>query len=175
MAPWADLALEQPPDMWTLPLVALAAVLADLSVRSGIAALSGTLLVLAVGAGLLASRRATSVHGQVLIAATPLFGLFLSLRMSAWLIPFDVMAIGSLLVMGVALARAGSALDLTVPSALARASHAAERPRTYRMPALELWSFQSASPGLQPLSSSTRMWSPAVSSESTTLKGSRPA
>ena len=122
-APWADLTLARPPERWVLPVVVVIAVLTDVATRAGGAAVTGSALVVAVAAALLASGRLASVHSRVLVAGAVVFSPFLALRMSPWLLPLDVVASGGLLVLGVALSRSGSAVDLTVPGAVARAAH----------------------------------------------------
>src|SRR5262249_22624723 len=82
-----------------------------------------TALVVAVALGLVTSGRLSTVQSRLLVAAAALFGLFLSLRASPWLVPLDIVAAGGLLVLGVALSRAGSVADLTVPAVVARAAH----------------------------------------------------
>ena len=59
----------------------------------------------------------------VIAAALP-FGIFLSLRMSRWLLPLDILAIGGLLVLGSSLGAGGSLLDLPIPNLAVRTLHA---------------------------------------------------
>lgn len=101
----------------------LAGGLADLAVRSG-GGLSAAILVLAVAAFLLVSGRPPSWQSRALIGAAPVFGVFLALRSSPWLLPLDVLVAGGLLVLGASLARGGSILDLPLSGLLARAVHA---------------------------------------------------
>jgi hypothetical protein len=120
--PWPlAFAVDLPPDPWVLAAAAAAAVCTDLAVRSGTVGLSGAILVLVPAAGLLASGRVSNLHGRALIAAAPLFGAWLFVRSSPWLIPLDILASAGLLVLGASLSRAGSIWDLTVPQSVARA------------------------------------------------------
>ena len=118
------LGVERPADGRVLAAAAVAAVLTDLAVRSGVIGVGGTLLVVAVVTGVLASGRVHGAQAGALVAATALFGVFLSVRMSPWLLPFDILAIGGLLVLGASLARGGSLFDLPLPSLAMRALHA---------------------------------------------------
>ncbi len=101
-----------------------AAFLTDLAVRSGVAGVAGTLLVVAVVAGVLASGRGMGVQAAGVVASALPFGLCLSVRMSPWLLPLDIAAIGGLLLLGTSLAAGGSLLGLPLPSLAVRALHA---------------------------------------------------
>jgi hypothetical protein len=118
-------ALSRPADLRVLAVAAGAAVLTDLAVRSGVTALAGTLLVVFAAAGLLWSRPVTNLQARALVAAAPLFGMWLLVRASPWLIPLDILAAAGLLVLGASFANGGSVLDLTIPRAIGRSLHAA--------------------------------------------------
>ncbi len=118
------LGVKRPADARVLVAAAVAAVLADLAVRSGMAGVAGTLLVVAVVAGLLASRRVAGLDAACVVGAALAFGLFLSLRTSPWLLPLDIMAVAGLLLLGSSLAGGGRLFDLPVPSLAVRAIHA---------------------------------------------------
>jgi hypothetical protein len=120
---WVDPRLARTADRRVVVSAVLAGVLADLAVRSGFG-LSGALLVLAVVAALLVAGRPASRQARGLIAAAAVFGGFLAVRTSPWLVPLDVLVVGGLLVLGASLAGSGSALDLPVSGLLARAVHA---------------------------------------------------
>jgi hypothetical protein len=117
--------VERPADGRVLAVAAAAAVLTDLAVRSGIAGLSGTLLVIAVVAGILLSGRVVRLEAAVVVVAAVPFGIFLSVRTSPWLLPFDILAAAGLVLLGASLARGGSLLDLPLPTLAVRAVHAA--------------------------------------------------
>ncbi|HVF14098.1 MAG TPA: DUF4173 domain-containing protein [Acidimicrobiales bacterium] len=122
---WQEgLSVRRPADKGVLAAVAVAAVMTDVALRSGPDGLAGALLVGLVGAGLLLSGRVANPQARAVAATAVVFGLFLALRTSPWLIPFDILAIGGLLVLAASLASGGSLLDLTVPAAVARAVHA---------------------------------------------------
>lgn len=114
----------RPADARVVVAALATALLTDLAVRSGVAAVAGTLLVVAVVAGLLVSGRVAGVQAAGIVAAAIPFGIFLSVRMSPWLLPLDVLSIGGLLVLGASLAGGGSALDLPIPNVVVRALHA---------------------------------------------------
>jgi hypothetical protein len=113
-----------PADGRVLVGVAAAAVATDLAVRSGVAGLAGALLVAVAAAALLASGRLHTRSARLAIAAAPVFGVWLAIRASPWLVPLDVLAAGGLLALGASLARGGSLTDLTIPRVALRAVHA---------------------------------------------------
>jgi hypothetical protein len=113
-----------PADGRVLAAVAAAAVATDLAVRSGVAGLAGALLVAVVAAALLASGRLHTRSARLATAAAPVFGIWLAIRASPWLVPLDVLAAGGLLALGASLARGGSLADLTIPRVVLRAIHA---------------------------------------------------
>jgi len=103
---------------------AAVAVATDLALRAGVLGLAGALLVLITAAALLASGRLASWQARLVVAAAPVFGVFLAVRASDWLLPLDVAAALGLLALGASLARGGDVLDLTVPRVVVRAVHA---------------------------------------------------
>ena len=119
------LGVDRPADVRVLVAAGVVAVLADLAVRSGVAGVAGSLLVVAVVAGLLASGRIANTQAACVVGAALAFGVFLSLRTSPWLLPLDIIAIAGLLLLGTSLAGGGRLFDLPVPNLAARALHAA--------------------------------------------------
>jgi hypothetical protein len=122
--PGVEETIVDPADGRVLVGVAAAAVATDLAVRSGVAGLAGALLVAVAAAALLASGRLHTRSARLATAAAPLFGAWLAIRTSPWLVPLDVLAAGGLLALGTSLARGGSLADLTIPRAVLRAIHA---------------------------------------------------
>jgi hypothetical protein len=120
---WVDPRLARSGDGGVVISALSAGVLADLAVRSG-PGLSAAILVLVVAAASLAVGRPASWQARGLIAASAVFGGFLAVRSSPWLVPLDLLATGGLLVLGASLARGGSILDLPLSGLLARAVHA---------------------------------------------------
>jgi hypothetical protein len=120
---WVDPRLARSGDGGVVVSALLAGLLADLAVRSGFG-LSGAILVLVVVAVFLVAGRPSNWQSRGLIGATAVFGGFLAVRTSPWLVPLDVLVVGGLLVLGASLARSGSILDLSVSALLARAAHA---------------------------------------------------
>jgi len=114
----------RPADSRVLMAAAVAAVLTDLALRSGVAGLAGTLLVVAVAAAVLVSGRVAGLQAAGVVAAAVPFGICLSVRTSPWLLPLDILAVGGLLVLGASLAGGGSLLDLPLPNLALRAIHA---------------------------------------------------
>jgi hypothetical protein len=97
----------------------------DLAVRSGIAGVGGALAVLIAAAGLVVTSRPANRQAWSVAAAAPLFGVWLAVRTSAWLLPLDVLAAGGLLVLAATLARGGSVTDLGLGQLVTRGAHAA--------------------------------------------------
>ncbi len=120
-----SLAVRRPADGTVLAFVAVAAVMTDVAVRSGPDGLAGALLVALVAGGLLLSGRVQNPQARALAAGAAVFGVCLAARTSPWLLPFDILAAGGLLVLAASFAAGGSVLDLTVPAAVTRALHAA--------------------------------------------------
>ena len=125
VAAWQEsMAVRRPADRAVFVATAGAAVLTDVAVRSGPDGLAGAVLVGLVAGGLLLSGRVANAQARAVAATAVVFGLFLAMRSSPWLLPFDILAIGGLLVLAASLASGGSLLDLTIPAAVARAVHA---------------------------------------------------
>jgi hypothetical protein len=122
--PGVEETIVDPADGRVLVGVAAAAVATDLVLRSGVAGLAGALLVAVAAAALLASGRLHTRSARLATAAAPLFGAWLAIRTSPWLVPLDVLAAGGLLALGASLARGGSLADLTIPRVVLRAIHA---------------------------------------------------
>jgi Domain of unknown function (DUF4173) len=122
--PGAQETIVDPADGRVLAGVVAAAVATDLAVRSGVAGLTGALLVAVAAAALLASGRLHTPSARLATAAAPVFGVWLAIRASPWLVPLDVLAAGGLLALGASLARGGSLADLTIPRVVLRAIHA---------------------------------------------------
>jgi len=120
---WVDPRLDRAGDVGVVVSALLAGVLVDLAVRSEFG-LAGAILVVAVVVGFLVVGRPASRQARGLIGAAAVFGVFLAVRSSPWLVPLDVLAVAGLLVLGASLARGGSVLDLPVSGLLARAVHA---------------------------------------------------
>jgi hypothetical protein len=120
---WVDPRLARSGDGGVVVSALAAGVLADLAVRSG-GGLSAAILVFVVAAAFLVAGRPVGWQSRGLIAASAVFGGFLAVRSSPWLVPLDILVIAGLLVLGASLARGGSILDLPLSGLLARAVHA---------------------------------------------------
>jgi hypothetical protein len=108
------------PDARVLVAVAAAAVGFDAAVRSGVAGLLGAAFVAAVSLALAWSGRIRNRQAMVAIALAPVFGAFLALRMSMWLIPLDIVVAAGLLAVGVSFAERGSLFDVSIPEVFVR-------------------------------------------------------
>ena len=114
-----------PADRSMLVMALIAAVATDVALRSGLDNVTGAVLVAVVAGCLVVSGRVENPQARALAAAAVVFGSFLAVRTSPWLLPFDVLAAAGLLVLAASLAERGSLFDLTVPAALGRGVHAA--------------------------------------------------
>ena len=120
---WPDITRVAPADTRVLAAVAAAAVGTDLAIRSQVVGLAGALLPTVVVAGLLATGRVTNRRAWPLLGAVALLGAFLVVRTN-WLLPLDILAALTLLVVAASFARDGDPLDLTIPGAIGRGLHA---------------------------------------------------
>lgn len=136
--PWR---LAVPPSLRLLVLAAAVAVVGDQALQVGVAGSAGAATVVAASAALLRSGRLERTTARLLVAAAPVFGVWLAIRTSPWLLPLDVLAAVGLLVLGAGFARGGSLGDLP-PIALLRrigiaAGHVVWAPAMVRLPRSE--------------------------------------
>jgi hypothetical protein len=118
--PPASLQVDRYADAAVLGACAVAAIGADLALRSGAAALAAAVVPAAVCASLVATRRFPNPQARALLAAAPVLTAFLALRTNdAALVP-DVLAAAVLVAVAASLARGGSLLDLTFPGLAGR-------------------------------------------------------
>jgi Domain of unknown function (DUF4153) len=116
---WLDLSVALPADRRVLVASAAAAVTTDLAVRAGIIGVAGALLIATVAAGILASGRVKTLQARLIVAIAPLFGVWLFVRTSPWLLIPDLVVAVCLLTLGVSLGRR-NVFDLTLPATAAR-------------------------------------------------------
>src|SRR5687768_12080041 len=83
---WLDTSVSIPADRRVLLAVVAVAIAADIAVRAGGIGLGGALLVAATAGGVLGTRPPPSLQARLLIASAPLFGMWLFLRTSPWLL-----------------------------------------------------------------------------------------
>ena len=104
------------------PLVAIgvAALLADVAVRAGVASVSGSLLVLVVASALVATGTVANRRAWPLLGAAAVVGSCLMLRSSPWLVLPDVIAAAGLLALAATYAKAGDPFDMTVGDGVVR-------------------------------------------------------
>jgi hypothetical protein len=121
-SPWLELA--RPARAATLLAVGAGAVVTDLALRSGYVGAGGALLTFVL-AGILLSGGLPNRDAWLPLAGVPLFGIWLMLRTSPWLIPFDTLAFLGLLGVAASLARGGSLFDLGFAEAARRSFHGA--------------------------------------------------
>ncbi len=92
----------------------------DLAMRSGLAGVAGALSIGLASVSLLISGRVRNVQARVLIAAAPLFGTWIAIRASVWLLPLDVIAACALVLLGATLSSGGSLFDLSIVRVVGR-------------------------------------------------------
>jgi hypothetical protein len=117
-------AVEEPADARVLVVAAAGAVGVDLAVRSGVASLGGALCVLAVAVGLAGSGRIRNPHAVGALLLAPVFGVFVALRQSPWLVLLDLAAAAVCLAVAASFARGGSLLDFPAAELVVRAARA---------------------------------------------------
>jgi len=83
---------------------AAAGVATDPALRNGPPTVAGAVLVFVAAAGLVVAARPTNRQALALIALAPVFGVFLVLRYTYWVLPVDVLAAGALLTLSAAYA-----------------------------------------------------------------------
>lgn len=120
-----ELSVDRPADGRVLVAAALGGVVVDFALRSGVIGVAGALAVVVAAAGLVGSGRLANPQARALAALAPLFGMWLALRTSPWLLGPDILAAGGLLLVAASHARGASVLDLTLPRAGVRAAVAA--------------------------------------------------
>lgn len=118
------LALDEPADARVLVVAAAGAIGLDLGLRSGVASLGGALCVLAVSVALAWSGRVRNPHAIAALMTAPVFGAFLALRQSPWLLPLDIAAAALCLAVAASFARGGSLLDVPAVEVVVRAARA---------------------------------------------------
>jgi hypothetical protein len=96
----------------------------DLALRSPVVGLAATTTVVAVVVAVLVCAPVVNRQAVAVLATAVAFAVFLSMRVSPWLVPLDVFAVVGLLVLGATMARGGSLLDLTATSLLDRGGRA---------------------------------------------------
>ena len=118
--PPPSLEVEHPADAAVIAACAVAAVGADLAIRSGTAGLAAATVPAAVCASLVATRRFPNPQSRGLLALAPVLTAFLALRTSGAAVVPDVLAAAVLVAAAAGLARGGSLLDLTFPGLAGR-------------------------------------------------------
>lgn len=117
--PWLATSVEVPADHRVLVAAAASGIALDVAVRAGGAGLGGTLMVMVTTAGILASGRLHNRQARWIVCTAPLFGIWLVLRTSPWLLLPDLVVTAGLIGLGVSLGE-GSIFDLTIPASAAR-------------------------------------------------------
>ena len=98
----------------------MAGVLADLALRSGIVGVGGSLFVAALAGGVVIAGRLHGAAAVTLAGWAVVFGAWLSVRTSAWVLPLDVAAAAGLLALAVTANHLGRRTLLTFPDIFRR-------------------------------------------------------
>jgi hypothetical protein len=121
---YLDAPIAKPRDTFALTASAVVALAFDLAIRSGLVGVGGALAIAVACGALAASGRLRNRQAVVLVAAAPLFGIWLVLRASAWLFPLNVIAACGLVLLATSLSAGGTIWNLSIPSVVARATQA---------------------------------------------------
>ena len=108
-----DLRVLEVADGRVLALSAIAGVVFDAGVRSGVVTLGGTLSIVIAGVVLLVSGRMRTNASRTCIGASMVLSGFLAIRTSSWLVPLNLLACIALLLLAGVLARDGRLTDLS--------------------------------------------------------------
>jgi len=118
--PPASLRVERPADAAVVAACLVAAVGADVALRSDRPGLAAAVVPIAVCASLVATRRFPNTQARALLALVPVVTAFLALRTSGAALVPAVAAAALLAGLAAGLARGGSLFDLTFPAAAGR-------------------------------------------------------
>lgn len=114
------LAIKKPADAKALAAVCISACVFDWATRSGFNGIAGAALFTAIPAMLVATKRFVNTPAVVALALTPLFGIWLAIRTSAWLLVPDVLVTLFLLAVAASFGSGGSVLKLSAPRCITR-------------------------------------------------------
>lgn len=120
LEPLAPLQVDQPADGPVLVACAVAAVGADVALRTGGPGLAAAVVPVAVCACLAATRRFPNPQARLLLAITPVVTAFLALRTNGPTVALDAMVAAGMVALSAGLARGGSLFDLTFPAVAGR-------------------------------------------------------
>jgi hypothetical protein len=118
---WMSLKLRDRATWMTVVAVLVVGLIADQFLRAGAVGLGASLTFAAAAVALIFAGRIVRLEARLLAAAAVLFGTWLSLRASPWLLVPDIAVALVLLVVAASLAARGSVLDLGFAEAAARA------------------------------------------------------
>jgi hypothetical protein len=125
MPSWMSLKLRSQATWLTVAAVLVIGLIADQFMRAGAVGLGASLTFAAAAVALIFAGRIGRLEARLLAAAAVLFGTWLSLRASPWLLVPDIAVAVVLLVVAASLAARGSVLDLGIAEAGARGFSAA--------------------------------------------------
>jgi hypothetical protein len=120
MPGWMSLKLRTGATWTTVAAVLVVGLIADQFLRGGSVGLGASLTFTAAAAALIFAGRIVRLEARLLAAAVVLFGTWLSLRASPWLLVPDIAVALVLLAVAASLASRGSVLDLGIAEVAAR-------------------------------------------------------
>ena len=120
MPAWGSLKLRSEATWTTVVCVLVVGLIADQFLRAGAVGVGASLTFAVAGVVLIFAGRFARLEPRLIAAAAVLFGTWLSLRSSAWLLVPDIAAALVLLLVAASLAVRGSVLDLGIAEAIAR-------------------------------------------------------
>lgn len=122
---WISLKLQSQATWATVVAVLVAGLVADQFLRSGAVGLGASATFGSAAVLLIFAGRISRLEPRLLAAAAVLFGTWLSLRASAWLLVPDIAVALALLGIAASLSTRGSVLDFGIAEAIARGVHGA--------------------------------------------------
>ncbi|MEA2913868.1 MAG: hypothetical protein QOJ15_5949, partial [Bradyrhizobium sp.] len=122
---WMSLRLRSQATWMTVAAALVIGLIADQFLRAGAVGLGASLTFAAAAVALIFAGRIVRLEARLLAAAAVLFGTWLSLRASPWLLAPDIAVAVALLLVAASLAARGSVLDLGIAEAAARGFSAA--------------------------------------------------
>ncbi len=121
---WMSLDMARWAPAWMSAAAIGVGVLGDLALRAELVGIATAVLVTVTAGLLVFGGGLVSLQSKIIVGLAPVFGVWAMLRGSGWLLPLDLIAAFGLLLLGVSLARGGSAADLPFAGIAGRCWHA---------------------------------------------------
>src|SRR5260370_4634065 len=124
LARWLNRDLKAKATWFTLVAAAGVGLVADQALRVGTFGLAASLALALIALALVCAGRISSFESRVLVGASVLFSLWMTVRASPWLLWPDVAMSFALIGLAASVTSRGSLLDLGIAEAAARSAHA---------------------------------------------------